>query len=342
MTGGEARSLDLGDETRSYYANRPVLVTGGAGFAGSHLVEALVDLGADVRVPIRGTTDLGFLSSVRDRIEVVEANLFEAEAARRALEGQEVVLHLAAAKGGGIVHSMEHHGSLFRDNMLASIQVLDAARDEGVDRFLMVSSACVYPRDCRIPTPEEDGSRGAPEPTNAGYGWSKRMIEFMTHAYAEEYGLNVGVVRPFNLYGPRDDFFRPTSHVIPGIITRLFNGERPLAVWGSGKQTRSFLYVEDMIRGVLMAGARPDVSGPLNLGSDEEITIHDLARLIIDVSGLDVDVELDPSRPDGQPRRACDSTRAREQLGFEAQFTLREGLERTVEWYRAAREARAA
>ena len=337
-----SEGLGLEQSTQDFYRARRVLVTGGAGFAGSHLVEALVGLGAKVRVPVRESTRLGFLEAVLDDVEIVGADLFDADATRRAMEGQDVVLHLAAAKGGGIVHSMAHHGSLFRNNMLASIHVLDAARDEDVNRFLMVSSACVYPRDCTIPTPEEDGVRDAPEPTNAGYGWSKRMIEFMTHAYAEEYDMNVGVVRPFNLYGPRDDFFQATNHVIPGIITRLFGGERPLAVWGSGTQTRSFLFVEDMVRGVLMAGARPDVSGPLNLGSDEEISIADLARLIIDVSGLDVDVKLDPSRPDGQPRRACDSTRAEEQLGFQARVPLREGLERTIHWYRKAREARAA
>lgn len=338
----KAETLGLDSTTARFYREHSVVVTGGAGFAGSHLVEALVALGADVRVPVRASTSLEFLRGVSDRIETVRADLFDPSQARRALAGRDVVLHLAAAKGGGIVHSMEHHGSLFRDNMLASIHVLDAARDEHAQRFLLVSSACVYPRDSRVPTPEEEGSRGAPEPTNAGYGWSKRMIEFLTHAYADEYGMNVGIVRPFNLYGPRDDFFRPTSHVIPGIITRLFDGERPLAVWGSGRQTRSFLFVEDMVRGVLMAGARTEIRGPLNLGSDEEITIADLARLIVEISGLDVELVLDPARPDGQPRRACDSSRAREQLGFEARVSLREGLRRTIEWYRAAREARAA
>lgn len=322
----------------SYYRDRSILVTGGAGFAGSHLVESLVDIGVRVRVPVRPTTDLAFLEAVVDRVEIVPADLFEATAVRKAVVGQDVVLHLASAKGGGIVHSMKHHGSLFRNNMLASIHVLDAARDEGVERFLMVSSACVYPRDCGIPTPEEDGTRGEPEPTNAGYGWSKRMVEFMTLAYAEEFSMNVGIVRPFNLYGPRDDFFRPTNHVIPGMITRLFNGERPFTVWGSGRQTRSFLFVEDMVRGVLIAGARPDVRGPLNLGNDEEITIADLASLIIELSGLEVDMVLDSTRPDGQPRRACDSTRALAELGFEAPTSLRQGLQKTIEWYRRARE----
>ena len=216
--------------------------------------------------------------------------------------------------------------------------MLDAARDADVERFVAVSSACVYPRDSQAPTPEADGERGAPEPTNAGYGWSKRMVEYLAGAYREEFGLNVGIVRPFNLYGPRDDFFRPSNHVIPGIVTRLFNGERPLTVWGSGKQTRSFLFVEDMVRGVLLAGLRSDVTGPLNLGSDEEITIADLAHLIVEVSGMGVDVVLNPTKPDGQPRRACDTSGARAKLGFEATTPLREGMTRTIEWYVQARE----
>ena len=322
-----------------YYRGRSVLVTGGAGFAGSHVVEALVALGAQVRVPVRESTRLDFLNDVLADIEIVDADLFNADDARSVVRDQEIVLHLAAAKGGGITHSMRHHGSLFRGNMLAAIQMLDAAKDAHVARFVAVSSACVYPRDSQSPTPEEDGERDAPEPTNAGYGWSKRMVEFLSSAYREEFGLNVGIVRPFNLYGPRDDFFRPSNHVIPGIVTRLFDGERPLKVWGSGRQTRSFLFVDDLVRGVLLAGARAEVRGPLNLGSDEEITIADLARLIVEASGLDVEVVLDPSKPDGQPRRACDTTRARQQLGFEATTSLRDGLTRTLDWYRHARQA---
>ena len=328
------------DETvRTFYRNRSVLVTGGAGFAGSHVVEALVSIGARVRVPVRESSSLDFLDRVIDDVEIVQADLFDATDAHRAIDGQDVVLHLAAAKGGGITHSMQHHGSLFRGNMLAAIQVLDAARDADVERFVAVSSACVYPRDSQAPTPEEDGVKDAPEPTNAGYGWSKRMVEFLSAAYREEFGLNVGIVRPFNLYGPRDDFFRPSNHVIPGIVTRLFGGERPLSVWGSGQQTRSFLYVEDMVRGVLMAGARTDVEGPLNLGSDEEVTIADLARLIVELSGIDTDVVLDPTKPDGQPRRACDTSRAKAELGFAATTPLRDGMAKTLAWYLHAREA---
>jgi GDP-L-fucose synthase len=333
----ESNSLD--SAIARHYQGRSVLVTGGAGFAGSHVVEALVALGARVRVPVRESTRLDFLNDVIADVDIVDADLFDADDARMVVRDQEIVLHLAAAKGGGITHSMRHHGSLFRGNMLAAIQMLDAAKDAEVERFVAVSSACVYPRDSQAPTPEEDGVRDSPEPTNAGYGWSKRMVEFLSAAYREEFGLNVGIVRPFNLYGPRDDFFRPSNHVIPGIVTRLFDGERPLTVWGSGTQTRSFLFVDDLVRGVLMAGARVDVDGPLNLGSDEEISIADLARMIVEVSGLHADVVLDPSKPDGQPRRACDTSRARQQLGFSASTTLRDGLTRTLDWYKRAREA---
>jgi nucleoside-diphosphate-sugar epimerase len=328
----------LDDATTAFYRSRNTLVTGGAGFAGSHLVEALVSMGARVRVPVRESTRLDFLHDVIGDIDIVKADLFDQSDCRRAILGQDVILHLAAAKGGGIVHSMRHHASLFRGNMLSGLQMLDAAKDSDVERFVVVSSACVYPRDSQAPTPEEEGVRDAPEATNAGYGWSKRMVEFLARAYAEEFGLNIGIVRPFNLYGPRDDFFRPSNHVIPGIVTRLFNGERPLTVWGSGRQTRSFLFVEDMVRGVLMAGARPDVTGPLNLGSNEETTIADLSRLIVELSGLDVEVVLDHSKPDGQPRRACDTRRARAELGFEAGTPLREGLARTIDWYLRVKE----
>jgi GDP-L-fucose synthase len=217
---------------------------------------------------------------------------------------------------------------------LSFINTLEAARCAEVERFLVVSSACVYPRRSRIPIPEEDGFRAAPEPTNAGYGWSKRMGEFLAGCYRNEYGMNVGMVRPFNAYGPRDDFFHETNHVIPGLITRLHAGESPLTVWGSGKQTRSFLYVTDFARGVLLAGARVEVTGPINLGGDEEVSIGALAKMVVEVSGIDVPVLFDTSKPEGQPRRSCDTRKAKEQLGFQTEVTLRDGLARTIEWYR--------
>lgn len=324
-----------------FYEDRRVLVTGGAGFIGSHLVEMLVAIGSKVTVPVRKTTEIAFLQRVQKDISIVEADLFDPNQAQAVVREQEVVMHLAAAKGGGIAHSMRHHGSLFRDNMLPFINVLDAARCASVARTLVVSSACVYPRNAKVPAPEEDGFRDSPEPANAGYGWSKRMEEYMALCYAEEYGMNIRIARPFNAYGPRDDFFHESNHVIPGLITRLYAHENPLIVWGGGRQTRSFLYVTDFARGLLMTCAQDGVMGPFNLGSDEEITIQDLAALIIKLSGLEATFVLDTSKPDGQPRRACDSTRAKEQIGFEAEIPLREGLKQTIDWYRKEKDLRA-
>jgi GDP-L-fucose synthase len=323
-----------------FYEGEKVLVTGGAGFIGSHLVEMLVQLGATVTVPVRKSTKTEFLKSVERDIDIVEADLSNRDSVDSVMRGQRVVMHLAAAKGGGIAHSMLHHGSLFRDNMLSFINVLDSARLESVGRFLVTSSACVYPRDSKSPTPEEEGFRDAPEPTNAGYGWSKRMKEFMALSYAEEYGMNIGVLRPFNAYGPRDDFFNKTSHVIPDLIKRVLGGESPLVVWGSGKQTRSFLHVRDFAYGLLMGCADNQVRGPLNIGSDEETSIGELASLIIELSGTETGISFDLSKPDGQPRRSCDTTRAKETLGFEAKVPLREGLKESIEWYRKEKQGR--
>ena len=286
----------------NYFDGQRVLVTGGAGFIGSFAVEMLVESGAHVTVPVRSSTAPGFLDHVKDDIELVQADLFDRSSVDRVMQQQAIVVHVAAAKGGGIAHSMRHHGSLFRNNMLSSINVLDSARDAEVRRTLVVSSACVYPRDSVAPTPEEEGVRDAPEPTNAGYGWSKRMLEFLALSYRDEYGMNIGIARPFNAYGPRDDFFRESNHVIPGLITRVTDGENPLVVWGTGKQTRSFLYATDFARGLLEVCAREDVVGPLNIGSDEEVSIADLARIIVELNGNKSEVQFDTSKPDGQPR----------------------------------------
>lgn len=325
-------------DARRYFAGKKVLVTGGAGMVGSHAVEMLVDWGAEVSVPVRRTTGLESLNGVDGRIRIITSDLFDAAATRAAMQRQEILLHFAAAKGGGIAHSVKHHGSLFRDNLLSSIHVLDAARDASVERTLVVSSACVYPSDCTCPIPEEDGTKDAPEPTNAGYGWSKRMIEYLAQAYAEQYGMNIGIARPFNTYGPRDDFFRENSHVVPGLIRRFFAGD--LAVWGSGNQTRSFVYVSDAARGVLEMCAHGSARGPYNIGTDEEISIRQLAELVRSALGIDQPIAFDRSKPDGQPRRCCDTRKAREAFGFEARVGIQEGLRRAIDWYRHEKRKR--
>jgi GDP-L-fucose synthase len=177
---------------------------------------------------------------------------------------------------------------------------------------------------------------GAPEATNIGYGWAKRMEEFLAEACGREFGLNVCVARPVNTYGPRDEFDPERSHVIPSLIRRVLGGENPLRVWGDGTATRTFLYVEDLARGLMAVAERARGTGAINIATEEEISIGDLARLVVRLAGAEVRIEFDPSKPSGQPRRLCDTTCARTELGFKAETTLREGITRTIAWYRSS------
>lgn len=323
-----------------FFREKKVLVTGGAGFVGSHVVDGLIKLGARVTVPIRKTTQLHNISQTKNEITLLEADLFDRESVDQVTKGQEIVIHLASAKLGGIGYSMRHHGSIFRDNLLSFINLLDSARCEKVSRLVFVSSACVYPRDAKTPISEDESFKDAPEPTNAGFGWSKLMNEYMALEFEKEYGMNIGIVRPFNMYGPRDNFFSEHNHAIPGLVTRLYNGENPLKVWGTGKQTRSFLHVKDCARGILQMCAHTDVKGPLNLGSSEEISIKELAELIVELSGIKANIIFDTSKPDGQPRRVCDSTKASKILDFQPDIPFREGMKQTLEWYNDERKRR--
>jgi GDP-L-fucose synthase len=322
-----------------FWTGRKVLVTGGNGFIGSHVVERLVTEGAIVTSTASSErTRYRYLDRVRHAIRTVVGDLADPGCAEEAVAGQEIVLHLAA-RVGGLQYNLEHPGSIFRDNLMAFLLVIDAARREGVARFLVTSSACVYPRDCSVPTPEEEGFAGRPEPSNEGYGWAKRMEEFLGRAYTKEYGMRIHVARPYNAYGPRDNFDESSSHVIPALIRRVVRGDNPLVVWGDGGATRSFLYVTDFARGLLAAVERGTDAEPINIGSDEEVTIGHLAQVIAEESGRAVRIVFDPSKPVGQPRRACETGNARRLLGFRAEVRLREGLRETIRWYRAQQPA---
>lgn len=318
----------------NFWKNKKVLVTGGAGFIGSHLVELLV--GKEAKVTVADNLENGnldYLKDVKEKIRFLKKDLEILDKAREACRGQEIVLNLAA-KVGGIGFNKKHSGTMFRDNILINTIVLEAARQEGVERFLVVSSACVYRRDCSIPTPEEEGFEGVPEPTNEGYGWSKRMAEVQGRLYAQEFGMKIGIARPYNAYGPRDHFDPEKSHVIPALIKRIFNGEDPLVVWGSGNQSRAFLYVEDFARGLMEAIEKYPVPDPINIGTNEETKIKNLVKLLLKLLDKNPKVIFDTSKPEGQPRRNCDVRKAKEKIGFEARVRLEEGLEKTVEWYR--------
>ncbi len=325
-----------------FWTGRKVLVTGGNGFIGSHLVERLVREGAFVTASSSSEARrFRYLDAVRNDIRTVVGDLADPACAARAVNGQEIVMHLAA-RVGGIAYNLAHPASIFRDNLAAFMAVIEAARSAGVARFLVTSSACVYPRRCTVPTPEDEGFLDRPEPSNEGYGWAKRMEEFLGTAYERQFDMKVVVARPYNAYGPRDNFAEASSHVIPALIRRVLRGDDPLVVWGDGSITRSFLYVTDCVRGLMAAVERARDASPINIGTDEEVTIADLARIIVGASGRDVRVAFDATRPMGQPRRACDTRRATKLLGFHPEVSLKDGLRATIDWYRACGMAEAA
>jgi GDP-L-fucose synthase len=318
-----------------FWRGKRVLVAGGSGFIGSHLVESLLDAGASVSATASTEATLRrFLVPVLGRIRAVVGDLSDAAHARAAVRGQDLVMYLAA-RVGGVAHNIAHPASLFRDNLHPFLSVIEAARLEQTPRFVATSSACVYPREASVPTPEREGFAGVPEVTNGGYGWAKRMEEYLAAAYREEFGLDACVARPVNAYGPRDNFDPQTSHVIPSLIRRVLGGENPLRVWGDGTATRSFLYVDDFVRGLMLVAERVRRPEAINIATDEEISVGDLARLVVDLTGQRTTIEFDPSKPSGQPRRLCDTTLARHDLGFKAEVRLENGLARTIAWYRA-------
>jgi len=319
----------------SFWTAKKVVVTGGAGFIGSHTVEMLAAAGASVMVPVRDPDNTAhLLPGILEKIQVVTADLSDESCCLRAVDGADIVLNLAADVGG-IDYNVRHPASIFRNNIQTFMNVLEASRLCGVERFLAVSSACVYPRSCTIPTPEEEGFLDVPEPTNGGYGWAKRMEEYLADAYHQQYGMSVAIARPYNAYGPRDNFDPNGSHVIPALIRRVCSGENPLTVWGDGKQSRSFLYAEDFARGLMLTTEKYAESDVLNIGSDEEVTIAELVDLIVEISGMRPAIEYDVSKPIGQPRRRCDTRKAAEKIGFNTRISLAEGLENTIRYYRS-------
>lgn len=320
-------------KTTNFWKNKKVLVTGGTGFIGSHLLEKLLEKESIVTVLDHIKPEkLKHIEHIKQKIRLINGDCDNLQDALKGAEGQDIVMNLAA-RVGGIEYNRTHQGSILARNLGIGTNVLEAAKQMKVERFLVVSSACVYPHDALVPTPETEGFKNGPEPTNGGYGWAKRVAELLGKYYAEEYGMNIGIVRPYNAYGPRDHFDPEKSHVIPALIRRVFQKENPLLVWGSGKQTRAFLYVEDLAEGMIAAIEKYPVPEPINLGTDEEVSIKELIEKIITISGLKIKVQFDTSKPDGSPRRNSNNSRAMDLLGFKASTSLTDGLKKTIEWY---------
>jgi GDP-L-fucose synthase len=297
-----------------------VLVTGGGGFLGSHLVERLEARGDEVFAARRRDYDL----TVAD------------DAARLFADARpELVFHLAA-EVGGIGANRANPGRYWYANLLMGAHVLEQARLHGTRKAVVAGTVCAYPKHTPVPFREDDLWNGFPEETNAPYGVAKKAVLVGAQAYREQYGLDAIFLLPANLYGPRDNFDLQSSHVIPALIRKLLAGEDEVVLWGDGSPTREFLYVEDCAEGLLLAAERYDGREPVNLGTGQEISIRRLAELVADVTGFEGTITWDASMPNGQPRRSLDTSRARELFGFEARTPLRDGLERTVAWYRSA------
>ncbi|MDI3286140.1 GDP-L-fucose synthase [Polyangium sp. 15x6] len=303
-----------------------ILVTGGAGFLGSHVVEVLKARGArQIVVPRSAEFDLTDAHATRSLFETHRPDL---------------VLHLAA-RVGGIGANRRHPGTFFRDNMAMGLHVLEEARRAGTPKVVVAGTICAYPKFAPVPFREEDLWNGYPEETNAPYGIAKKALLVMAQAYRKEFGSKFVVVFPVNLYGPRDNFDLEDSHVIPAMIRKFvearLRGERSVVLWGDGSPTREFLYVEDAAEGLVRAAERYDGEEPVNLGAGREVSMRDLAATIAKACGYDGDIVWDTARPNGQPRRMLDVSRAREWFGFEARTTLEEGLAKTIGWYEANR-----
>jgi GDP-L-fucose synthase len=300
-----------------------VLVTGGRGFLGTHLVERLRAGGIEPFIAHRAGYDL---------TQADETSRLFSDAAPT------LVFHLAA-EGGGIGANQAEPGRYWYANTMMGAHVLEQSRLHGVDKLVMVGTICSYPKLAPVPFREESLWDGYPEETNGPYGIAKRGMLVGGQAYRSQYGLNTIHLLQVNLYGPGDNFDLERSHVIPALIRKMIDSNNEVVLWGDGTPTREFLYVEDAAEGIWLAGQHYDGADPVNLGTGEEISIRELAELVADVIGFEGEIVWDTSRPNGQPRRHLDVSRAEELFGFRAKTPLREGLEKTVAWYRHARRA---
>jgi len=304
------------------WAEKRICVTGGAGFLGTHLIEYLRQRGAEkIFVP-----------------KIEEYNLVQQDAIKQMLvdSNPEVIIHLAAHVGG-IGANREHPAEFFYDNLMMGVQLLHEAYKFGVEKFVAIGTVCAYPKFTPVPFREDDLWKGYPEETNAPYGLAKKMLLVQSQSYRDQYGYNSIFLLPVNLYGPGDNFNPRNSHVIPALIRKCIEAKEQrkaqIIVWGDGSPTREFVYVKDAARGIALAAEHYNQSLPVNIGSGFEISIKDLVEKIARMTGFDGKLVWDTSKPNGQPRRALDISRARDLFGFEAHTDFDEGLQESIDWY---------
>ena len=307
---------------KKFWSDKKVLITGGSGFLGSHLVEYLKKQGLDEKN----------LIVPRSR----QFDLRKQSVAKKLTKGMDIVIHLAA-NVGGIGYNREKPGELFYDNVLLGIHMIEESRKNKVKKFVSIGTVCAYPKFTPVPFKEEDLWNGYPEETNAPYGIAKKVLLIQGQAYRNQYGFNAIYLLPVNLYGPRDKFDPDKSHVIPALIKKFYDAKvqnaKEVVVWGTGRATREFLFVEDAVRAIALAAEKYEKGDPVNLGSSFEISIKNLAELIARLVGFKGKIVFDPSKPDGQPRRKLDTSRAEKEFGFKSKISFEEGLKKTIRWY---------
>jgi len=307
----------------SSWSNKRVVVTGGAGFLGRVVVEQLKAKGCrHITVPRSKEYDLRKTAAIRKLYQ--KAN-------------PDIVIHLAAVVGG-IGANQKNPGKYFYDNLMMGVELIEQARQMEIPKFVAIGTICAYPKFCPVPFNENDIWNGYPEETNAPYGIAKKAMLVQSQAYRQQYGFNSIYLLPVNLYGPGDNFDLQSSHVIPALIRKCVEaknrGDKSITVWGTGKATREFLYVEDAARGIVLAAEKYNSSEPVNLGAGFEISIKDLVTLIVKLTGFKGEVIWDKTKPDGQPRRCLDTNRAQKEFGFKAKVGFEQGLKKTIAWYR--------
>jgi GDP-L-fucose synthase len=310
-----------------FFKNKRICVTGGAGFLGSYVIEKLKQRGCEnILVPTIEEYDLTKLEDINRVYESMRPD---------------VVIHLAAVVGG-IGANREHPGKFFYENLMMGVQLIEQGRQRGIEKFVAIGTVCAYPKFTPVPFKEEDIWNGYPEETNAPYGLAKKMLLVQSQAYRAEYGFNSIFLLPVNLYGPGDNFNPSSSHVIPALIKKcvdaIDSGDDYIQCWGTGKASREFIYADDAAEGILLATERYNDSDAVNIGSGFEIIIKDLIEKIALLTGFKGEIRWDASKPDGQPRRCLDTSKAKKLFGFEAKTSFDEGLKATIEWYRQTRD----